>query len=97
MQAVARARDPCPGTNFPIGPGVARTLPYSYPEEALLLKKSTVIWSCRSCDHWQWGTLDNPPETCSGCHAPMEDPRPDRIGAIETYYCARFHEAREEY
>ncbi len=61
------------------------------------MKRRTVIWSCPTCDHWQWGTADDPPETCPDCRSDMHDIRPDRVAAIDTYYCIRFHERNEDF
>ncbi len=60
------------------------------------MKRSTVIWSCPACDHWHWGSLYDPPDTCPDCHADLTDVQPDRAGAVDTYYCMRFHERRED-
>ncbi len=58
--------------------------------------RSTVIWSCPACDHWEWGGIDLPPQQCWCCGADMSRAEADREAALETLYCMKFHERHEE-
>jgi rRNA maturation protein Nop10 len=57
-----------------------------------VLKRSTVIWACPKCDHWEWGSIREPPDTCPVCGSDMSGSEPDRQAAIDTYYCNRYHD-----
>ena len=60
------------------------------------MRHSTVLWSCPICGYWKWGTIHNPLHHCPACGQDSDPLDADRLSALETYFCERFHEMNEE-
>jgi hypothetical protein len=64
---------------------------YSHNQEARM-RRNPVIWTCRVCNHREWGVHEDPPDHCPGCND--HDDRllwPDREAAIKAIGCENFH------
>ena len=57
------------------------------------MRKDVIIWNCSGCDHWRWGNLEDCLMECPECGSDMQ---PDEPGAVDTYYCMRYHASRED-